>query len=190
VKRTLIIAAVILSTVAFALPASAVSIDSYINGPWMKFLFPEGAGGDATGSCSNCQPGQYDPIVELENPPWTFTLADMAEFRITDAFWKGDSFEVYDFGNAILTTPIVPIDTSSSETNPENSYASSVFSHGSVILAPGNHSFTIKTVTSPYEGGGAAFFRIDRIIDAPEPMTLMLLGLGLLGLSALRRARG
>ena len=48
---------------------------------------------------------------------------------------------------------------------------------------------TIQMVDSPYDSG-AAYFRIDRIVGVPEPLSIMLLGLGLLGLGAVRRSRG
>jgi len=189
VKRTLIIAAVLLSTVAFALPASASSIDIYIDGPWMKFLFPQGAGQDATGSCNNCSPEPTAPIVDLESPSWDFLLAGMAEFRITDAFLRGDSFKVYDDGVLKLTTPSVD-EGVSCDIDPANCYGLAGVSWGSFILGSGSHSLTIETAASPYTGGGAAYFRIDCIVATPEPLSIMLLGLGLMSLGAARRSRG
>jgi hypothetical protein len=189
VKRTLIIAAVLLSTVLVALPALASQIDDYIDGPWMKFLFPQGAGQDATGSCNNCYPDLTAPTVDLESPSWDFSLAGMAEFRITDAFLRGDSFEVYDGGILKLTTPSVAQNVSCGS-DPAICYGLADVSWGLFTLGSGSHSLTIKTAASPYTGGGAAFFRIARIISTPEPLSLMLLGLGLLGLGAIKRSRG
>ena len=62
-------------------------------------------------------------------------------------------------------------------------------SYDSVILQAGDHSLTIQVAQSP-SGIGAAFFRIDRIVGVPEPLSLILLGFGLLGLGAIRRSRG
>ena len=189
VKRTLIIAAVILSTVVFAAPVSANPIKDYIDGPWMKFLFPQGTGQDATGSCNNCSPDPTAPTVDLESPSWDFSLTGMAEFRITDAFLRGDSFAVYDGGVLKLTTPSVDEGVSCGS-DPANCYGLADVSWGFFTLGSGSHSLTIKTAVSPYTGGGAAFFRIDRIISTPEPLSIMLLGIGLLGLGAIRRSRG
>jgi hypothetical protein len=189
VKRTLIIAAVLLSTVVVALPALASSIDGYIDGPWMKFLFPQGAGQDATGICNNCSPDPTAPTVDLESPAWDFSLTGMAEFRITDAFLRGDSFAVYDGGVLKLTTPSVDEGVSCGS-DPANCFGLADVSWGIFTLGSGSHSLTIKTAVSPYTGGGAAFFRIDRIISTPEPLTLILLGFGLSGLGAIRRSRG
>lgn len=68
-KRTLIIAGILLATVVFALPASAVSIDTYIDGPWMRFVFAA-PGSYATGNCGGCYALPTDPIVDIEQPPW------------------------------------------------------------------------------------------------------------------------
>jgi hypothetical protein len=191
VKRTLIMAAVILSIVAFAPPASAVSIQDYVDGPWMKFLFGSSYS-NAYGNCSGtyCDQGPGTNFVDLGESPWTFTTQGSSIFRITDAFQRGDSFNVFDFGGQtpIVTTPSVDTGVSC-DADPESCYGKAGVSYGSLILAAGPHSLTIQVVDSPYNSG-AAYFRIDRIIDAPEPLSLMLLGLGLLGLGAVRRVRG
>jgi hypothetical protein len=62
-------------------------------------------------------------------------------------------------------------------------------SYDSVILPAGDHSLTIKVAQSP-SGIGAAFFRIDGIVGVPEPLSVILLCFGLLGLGAIRRSRG
>ena len=62
-------------------------------------------------------------------------------------------------------------------------------SYDSVSLQAGEHSLTIQVAQSP-SNLGAAYFRIDRIVAAPEPLSIMLLGFGLLGLGAVRRSRG
>ena len=187
-KRTLIIAAVLLSTVAFALPASASSIDSYIDGPWLKFMF--GANESFATACTNCSTDPGADPANPGNPPWTFSATSATELRITDAFQRGDSFNVFDFGGQtpILTTPSVGTGVSCGD-NPELCYGMAGVSYDSLILAAGPHSLTIQMVDSPY-GGGAAYFRIDRIVATPEPLSIMLLGLGLLSLGAIRRSRG
>ena len=58
-------------------------------------------------------------------------------------------------------------------------------SYGQVSLSVGLHEFSILAAASP-SGGGAAYFKVAEI---PEPGTLLLLGIGLLGLGLLRRRR-
>jgi hypothetical protein len=193
VKRTLIIAAVLLATVVFALPAPAGSIDGYIDGPWMKFLF--GSNGSlAYGECTaaSCEQMYGTNYVDLGESPWQFDVTSPAMLKITDAFLKGDRFEVHDFGSLVLTTPYVAAEDLygyGCGSNPELCYGLTDVSWGSLSLAAGSHSLTIRVLESPFNSG-AAYFRIDRIIGAPEPLSLILLGLGLLGLGAIRRSRG
>ena len=187
VKRILIVAAVLLSTVAFVLPASAGPIGTYINGPWLEFGFG-GADTDAY-SCPGCGTSSGGNAVFLDDPAWTFTLDGPTKMKIADAFFRGDSFSVYDFGSLVLTTLSVPQVEMSCGSDPEGCYGAGGVSYGAIDLAPGSHSLTIQMAESPY-GGGAAYFRIDRIVAAPEPLSIMLLGLGLLGLGAVRRSRG
>jgi hypothetical protein len=187
VKRTRIIAAVLLLTVVFALPAFAGPIDISSN-KWFEFKFGQegsGATGCASGGCIASTAGNS---VFLDDPAWTFNLGLSAELKITDAFFKGDSFKVYDFGVLILEMPTV-LALGACGDDPDNCYGTAGVSYDSVSLQAGDHSLTIQVAQSPL-GTGAAFFRIDRIVAAPEPVSLMLLGLGLLGLGAVRRSRG
>ena len=106
VKRTLIIAVVLLSTVVFALTASAGPIDTDSN-KWFEFKFEEP--GTWAGACtdSTCIASLAENSVYLGDPAWTFNLGSSAELKITDAFLKGDSFNVYDFGTLIIEMPAV-----------------------------------------------------------------------------------
>jgi hypothetical protein len=183
--------------VVFAAPALAENIDLFIDGPWMRFKFLE-SGSYATGGCTaetGCEPMVETNYVyvELGDSPWEITLAGAALLRITDAFMKGDTYAVYDNGveKPILETPgvaefamLLP-----NSDNPGFCYEDPSFSHGAIVLAQGEHSLTIKVLYSPF-GYGDAYFRIDRIISTPEPLSIMLLGFGFLGLGAIRRSRG
>jgi hypothetical protein len=78
---------------------------------------------------------------------------------VTDAFLKGDAFEVFDSGVSIGTTPAVPTG-SDCGSDPAVCVNDPAVSHRAFNLGPGPHSITIKAVTSPF-GAGAAYFRVD-----------------------------
>jgi len=187
VKRILIIAAVLLSTVAFALPASAGPIDISSN-KWFEFYF--GQEGSWAAGCAGmaCVESGAGNSVFLDEPAWTFQSASSAVLKITDAFLKGDSFNVYDSGALILEMPTV-LALGACGDNPDQCYGTDGISYDSIILPAGDHSLTIQVAQSP-SYAGAAYFRIDRIVATPEPLSIMLLGLGLLGLGAIRRGLG
>jgi hypothetical protein len=187
VKRTLIVAAVLLSTVVSALPASAGSIDTYINGPWLEFKF--GQTDSWAGACTDltCVASLAGNSTYLDAPAWTFNLGSSAELKITDAFFKGDSFNVYDFGTLILEMP-PELSLGECGDDPDKCFGTNGVSYDSVSLQAGDHSLTIQVAKTDINTG-AAFFRIDRIVGVPEPMSLILLCLGLLGLGAIGRSR-
>ena len=159
----------------------------------MRFMF--GAKDSlAYGECAaaSCEQMEGTNYVDLGESPWEFNITSPTMLKITDAFLKGDRFEVYDFGSLVLTTPFVIAEDQSGYgcgSNPALCYGLDDVSWGSHSLAAGSHSLTIGILASPFNSG-AAYFRIDRIVATPEPLSIMLLGLGLLGLVAIRRSRG
>lgn len=119
------------------------------------------------------------------DPPWTFTCgADGCTLTVTDGFNSGDQFELFDFG-ALIGQTSVPTAGSNCGNNEPSCLADPDFSHGTFLLAAGDHSITGAALLSPF-GGGAAFFRIDAA-SVPEPGSLLLSALALLSLAALRR---
>jgi hypothetical protein len=86
--------------------------------------------------------------------------SDGLTLTVTDAFQKGDSFEVLDMGVPIGSTSAVPTNPASCGSDPVPCLADPTMSHGVFNLGPGPHSITIRAVTSPF-GAGAAYFRVD-----------------------------
>jgi len=138
-----------------------------VNGPWIEFGFT-GTGSTATG-CSpadpggpSCAPSSGGNSVFGGTPPWTFTApSGGATITVTDAFLRGDQFEVFDGGVSIGITS-VPVTTGSCGDNPDPCLIDPQVSHGVFTVGSGPHSITIKAKASPF-GAGAAYFKIDAL---------------------------
>jgi hypothetical protein len=137
-----------------------------IGGPWNEFSFTS-AGSLARG-CAPADPGGLGCVPSSSGnshfvgaPPWNFTApSDGLTLTVTDAFLKGDSFQVLDMGVPIGNTSAVPTAAVSCGSDPVPCLADPTVSHGVFNLGPGPHSITMRAVTSPF-GSGAAYFRVD-----------------------------
>ena len=135
-------------------------------GPWNEFSFT-GAGSFAKGCApadpggQGCAPSSAGNSHFVGAPPWTFVApSDGATLTVTDAFLKGDTFQVLDLGNPIGSTSAVPTNSASCGSDPVPCLADPTVSHGVFDLGPGTHSITIKALASPFQTG-AAYFRVD-----------------------------
>jgi hypothetical protein len=96
--------------------------------------------------------------------PFTFTHSGPVVVRVTDAFCRGDEFELFDAGVSVGRTSAVATDLNCSggPVAPDELFLDPTYSHGSFTLGPGSHSITIVAVENPF-GGGAAFIRVDSL---------------------------
>jgi hypothetical protein len=171
--------------VGVILPLQAASITI---GIWNEFSFadpgvpargclPVDAEG---GSCSLDVNSVFAPA-----PPWTFIATVPVLVTMTDAFFAGDAFRLFDFGSQVLDTNSVPFGPGCSNI-PEACLADPNVSHGVVLLGTGPHSLTATAVASPF-GAGAAFYRVDLV---PEPASLALSAFGMLAMIGYYYYRG
>ena len=171
-----------LLTTSFQLESTTPII---LDGPWYEFQF-FGAGEPAVGCLSGgCVSSSAGNSQFVGDPPWTFLApASGALLTVTDAFLRGDVFDIFDFGTRIGSTSTVEVGGSCvpNETNPDDCLNDPLTSSGIFALAAGNHSITITPSVSPF-GGGAAYFRVDTAAaNVPEPSsTIGFLTLGVLG---------
>jgi len=124
--------------------------------------------------------------------PSTFDFTSAAKgdiLKITDAFLKGDVFKVFDSGVLLGLTSFVPASTSNTTFDPDTAFADSTYSKGIFSLAPGSHSISIITESSPF-GSGGAYIRRDPNLAVPVPTPALLPGLIGMGIAAYRKRKG
>ena len=149
-------------------PVKAAQVDMATD-TWYKFYFYE------VGSSSS------------DN--YAFTVGAGYSLFVTDAYQVGDRFEVGDLG----MTSFKEIDTNSyyspwgNQALAQAAYDSGYYSAGEFFLGAGTYNVTLTTVLSPF-GSGGAYIKLARSSTAvPEPITILLLGLGLIGVATAGR---
>ena len=171
-------AAQVAAALWFGLVAGATSGSPILVGQWYEFGFL-GSGGDPLLSGAGTTPGLLS--IQVGDPAWTFVCAGPCVLTATDGFIAVDQFEFFDFGVSLGNTSAPSGDSAHTCGNDElGCLADPQMSHGAFVLAAGAHSITgTHLIGIP----GAAFF----IVSVPEPGPLLLIGIGLLVLIAMRR---
>ena len=86
------------------------------------------------------------PGVFNEEGPFTFTAPTDGTVDVTDIAFAGDRFEVYNHGQLLGTTSVPAGDVSNHTQDPDEAFASPLWSSGIFPLSAGSHSITIRNV--------------------------------------------
>jgi hypothetical protein len=164
----------LVSLLALVVPAAVQAGPITVDGGWYGFCF--NTPGPATAGCDN-------DAGQSSGNDFTFSATDPVLLKVTDAFLHGDTFDVFDFGVLLFSTPSVAMGGGAT-TNPDLAFADPLYSHDSIVLGAGPHSISIFNVVGPISGGGA-YMEVETAV--PEPGTLALLGTGVLALVRRRR---
>ena len=123
--------------------------------------------------------------------PVTFTLTTPGVFRITDAFFAGDTFDVYSSnGQLILQTPVVTVGPAPGITNPDLAFANPAYSRGSVALGPGSYQLQVFVRDSPFDSGGAYLSVISSAVPEPAAVSGLMAAAALaIGIGRRQRQR-
>lgn len=178
-----------LATIAMANSSEAVTIS--LSDSWYEFSFTDvdnNADGCFVDTGCVASPSGNSIFAPVE--PWEFSAPSTgATLRVTDAFSRGDVFDIYDFDTLIGSTSLVDINPILPQTrDPEVAFADTTYSSGEFTLAPGEHSITIRPNISPF-GLGAGYFQlyaspqVSQPTSVPEPISVLsLLALGSFGI--------
>jgi hypothetical protein len=142
-KLLVLASAVVAAGAAASTAAGATPI---AGGSWQSFFFGS-QGSTAIGS------------------PFTFTTSAAAVVTVTDAFCRGDRFNISDGATTLGTTSLVAVDLacSSPVSDPDVALANPGYSSGRFVVGVGAHSIGIVASTAPFEGLGGAFIRYDML---------------------------
>jgi hypothetical protein len=176
-KKLLFAGTLALLSVAGQHSASAGAIT--VGAGWYGFCF----GASGSGATAGCQ----NDGIGVSGNDTTFTLTTSGELKVTDAFQKGDTFEIVVTGptSGTFFTDVVPVDSSGSVTNPNIAFADPTYSHILIALSLGSYTVDVYANNSPYGGGGAY---LSAAIPEPSTWAMMLAGFAFLGFAGYRKA--
>jgi len=168
-----------------------------INTKWYEFKWTTN-GADVVACSGGCLPSITGNSVDAPSPAWTFTCpASGCVLTVTDAFNRGEQFEVYDSASSIGTTSAVPIPLDINEqcnnnpatsSDPEACVTDALASHGTFNLTSGSHSITMKKIAGttdfPIDAGAAYFLLQENTVVAGDLLPLNTTALFISGITS------
>ena len=155
---------------------------------WYTFGFNGVGSSFANGSIAT-DLGVNPTSLSAPDPNWTFTLPSTGgTLIVADGYLSGDQFNLTDNGTSIGNTSVPTLgdvcgfDITACLADPN-------FSKGTFALAGGAHAINGTAIASPFASGAAFFEVTSSSSPVPEPVSIALLGSGLLGLGIASRRR-
>lgn len=181
-----------------ALPAISAPLDSVAVGTWLSFGWLGAPGAHAFGGFADYVGTMGTPVFSTRTCSFFHTDPDCAfsgayTLTITDLFFDGDQFEVFDNGVSLGTTS-VPTNTITTCGDDPAACTGAAWTHGTFNLGAGSHQLDIVLISQAVgttSGRGALIFNAAVTPpEVPEPATFGLIGLGLVGVAfRLRKKR-
>jgi hypothetical protein len=157
-------------------PPMAMAAQLPIDGGWTILESPDEVSVPTPGS----------PYV-FEGGPWEMNPITAVKLTVTDLYWSGDLFEVWNNGSLLGSGSAIN-SLSLFASTPDAALGNASFSQNSWTLQPGAYSLLFKSTkfASPYKNTQLAF-KVESVHVPDGGATFLLLGMAFTGIAGIRR---